>query len=343
VIGSGRESASGRLLSWPPLVYVGRVSYSLYLWHWPVFVFLRHWRADLHLPPVWAVGGVVASFVLSACSYRWVEQPARASSTPFRRVLLVYLATALVILLAAGAALVAKGLPERLPPRVVAIARGHDAYAPLAHRCTSVGFDYALKHCHIGPAGEPQLLLWGDSHAAAISEGVGLGSHMPGIVVSMGACPPVPDWPRGEFPVACREANARALQFAERDPRIRIVVLSAYWTYLDRAPAYWQSEQRVVDRLNAEGKTVMLVAGVPDPGVDVPWASAIRERWGRPPLRLRCASAVVPLRGVMLVDVSDGFCREPASALYSDSSHPSRYAGLTIIAPAIERALHARR
>jgi hypothetical protein len=302
-------------------------------------VFLRHWRADLQLPPGWAFAGIGAAFLLSACSYRWIEQPARASSTPFRHVLLGCAGAAVVVVLAAGVAIAAKGLPQRLPDRVVATAGGHDAFAPLAHRCTSVGFDAALRKCRIGPPGAPQLMLWGDSHAAAISEGVGLGAGVPGFVVSMGACPPLPDWPRGEFPVACRQTNARALQFAERDPHVRFVVLNAYWSYLDRDPVYWRSEQTVVDRLIAAGKKVFVVAGVPDPGVDVPWASAIRQRWGRAPLRLRCGSGSIPLRGATLVDVSKGFCRQPALALYSDSSHPSRHAGLTVIAPAMRRAI----
>jgi len=126
--------------------------------------------------------------------------------------------------------------------------------------------------------------------------------------------------------------QCRRSSVAERNPRIRVVVLNAYWFYLDRDPIYWRSEQRVVDQLRTAGKTVVVIAGVPDPGVDVPWASGIRERWGRPPLRLSCPKAAIPLSRVVLVDVSDAFCGKPVSSLYSDNSHPSRYAGLAIIA-----------
>lgn len=47
--------------------------------------------------------------------------------------------------------------------------------------------------------------------------------------------------------------------------------------------------------------------------------------------------------GITLVDVSEGFCRSPSFELYSDNSHPSRYAGLAIIAPAIRAALQTGR
>ncbi|WP_407828806.1 acyltransferase family protein [Sphingomonas sp.] len=343
LIGGGPSSITGRSLSFGPLVYVGRLSYSLYLWHWPIFVLLRHWRADVELPPAWDIGGIALAVLLSVVSFRWIEQPARERSTRFRLVLVPCLVGAAAILLASAIAIAGKGLPQRLPPAVVKIAFAHDAYAPLAHRCTTVSFGYALEHCRIGPAGEPQLLLWGDSHAAAVSEAVAQGTRMPGLVISTGACPPVPDWPGGEVPGACRTNNARALQLAERDRHMTTVVLSAYWLALETGPPtqFWQSEQQMIDRLNAAGKTVVVVAGVPDPGSDVPWSSAIRQRFGRPPLNLTCPKAHIPLHGIILVDVSAAFCGQPAYMLFSDSNHPSRYAGLAIIAPAIRKAMQA--
>ncbi|HXR45754.1 MAG TPA: acyltransferase family protein [Pseudolysinimonas sp.] len=71
----------GRLLQTAPLRWVGRRSYGLYLWHWPVFVLLA-----AALPawprvggPGWALGGIAAAVtvVAAALSYRFVEQPIR--------------------------------------------------------------------------------------------------------------------------------------------------------------------------------------------------------------------------------------------------------------------------
>jgi peptidoglycan/LPS O-acetylase OafA/YrhL len=67
----------GRLLAAQPLVQVGKVSYSLYLWHWPVVVFGR-WTSGMETP-----GELLLAFLLScalAClSYRFVESPIRYS------------------------------------------------------------------------------------------------------------------------------------------------------------------------------------------------------------------------------------------------------------------------
>ena len=346
IIAGGPTAASSRAIAYRPLVYVGRISYSLYLWHWPIFVFLRHWNADPHLSPAFSLLGIAAATGLSVLTYHWIEQPARDRSTPFRRVLLPSVLAAAAILIASAIAVAGRGLPGRLPDRAVQIARGHESYAPLAHACTDIGFESALKNCRIGPPGPAQILLWGDSHAAAISEAVAIALDRPGVIVSTGACVPTLVWAHPDFDrryrALCTDINDRALQLAETDPRITTVVLSAYWLVAEeelKGEPVWSSVQRLVDRLNKAGKIVVVVAGVPDPVVDVPWASAIRERFGRPPFTLRCDPARIPLDGVILIDVSAPFCAQPAHILYSDSSHPSRHAGRSIIAPAIRARL----
>ena len=66
-----------RLLSIAPMQYVGAISYSLYLWHWPLLIFAA---ATLGPLAMWQSILVVAfAFLPSAVSYRWVEEPFRRS------------------------------------------------------------------------------------------------------------------------------------------------------------------------------------------------------------------------------------------------------------------------
>lgn len=66
-----------RVLGWRGLVLVGRLSYSLYLWHWPVFVLFR-WTCGLETA-VTRLAAVTLAFMLAFASYHWVENPLRHS------------------------------------------------------------------------------------------------------------------------------------------------------------------------------------------------------------------------------------------------------------------------
>ncbi|MDG1357399.1 MAG: acyltransferase family protein, partial [Akkermansiaceae bacterium] len=71
-----RQTYAGKLLSMRPLVFIGLVSYSFYLWHWPILVFLKHIVIDVNL--AWKMAVLIGSMLLSVLSWKYVE-------TPFRR------------------------------------------------------------------------------------------------------------------------------------------------------------------------------------------------------------------------------------------------------------------
>jgi peptidoglycan/LPS O-acetylase OafA/YrhL len=77
LIGAGPQAVVNRsLLGSALLVFIGRISYSLYLWHWPLFAFARElWGPEL---PNTALAAIAAlTFVAAYASYRWVELPLR--------------------------------------------------------------------------------------------------------------------------------------------------------------------------------------------------------------------------------------------------------------------------
>ncbi|MEZ5274496.1 MAG: SGNH hydrolase domain-containing protein [Ilumatobacteraceae bacterium] len=83
------SAGPGGLLSWRPLVRLGDISYSVYLWHWPLLVIVEARWGALSVP--WSVAVVAASILPAALSYRFVEQPGQrlaAFATPRRAVLL---------------------------------------------------------------------------------------------------------------------------------------------------------------------------------------------------------------------------------------------------------------
>ena len=106
------QDITSRLLGSRPFVFVGLLSYSFYLWHYPVFAFFRI------ISPTYSVydiaGWIVLAFALSATSYYFVERPFRRT-LPFRAVLAFVGATSLVAALFSVQMIRAGGYPDRMP------------------------------------------------------------------------------------------------------------------------------------------------------------------------------------------------------------------------------------
>ena len=115
--GDGRDLATRLLLS-RPIVFVGLVSYSLYLWHWPVLVFGR-----LSTTGAFGVGATLAaSFALAVLSWRFVERPFRRKNAVSRRSLFAAAAVGSAVASAFGITLdVRDGVPARLPEEAMRV------------------------------------------------------------------------------------------------------------------------------------------------------------------------------------------------------------------------------
>ncbi len=183
--GDERRSPLVAALSSRPMLWIGRVSYSLYLWHWPVFTLMR-WTCGLESAPQ-MVAAVGATFALAAISNRYVEQPTRYSRTLARLPRIAVVACALVTV-GLGWTL-AKGLSDAraiLSPSIVTrnLADWHsDPITTVPDRpgCSlqvlgeMIGdakkvsiISYARTGCPDPHERPPRIIVMGDSHAQAL-------------------------------------------------------------------------------------------------------------------------------------------------------------------------------
>ena len=106
----------GRLLGWKPLVGIGLVSYSAYLWHQPLFAFAR--IRSLDEPPQWLMAGLaVLALLLAWGTWRFVERPFRDQALVSRRRIFTAALVGSLALIGAGAFFdLTGGLPGRIAP-----------------------------------------------------------------------------------------------------------------------------------------------------------------------------------------------------------------------------------
>ena len=194
--GQGEKiSIVSKALSLGPVAFVGLISYSLYLWHWPLLVFARYWNIH-ELSSAQAASIVTASFVLAAFSWAYVEQPFRHKQTLIsRQLLFAGAATAVVVVIVGGMLDVrSRGFPGRLSPEALAIARSAktpDVEKALQRSCTLARPD---NRCVVGAQVQPSYAIWGDSHAIAMVPALAemAGQHGKSIKAFVAdGCPPV--------------------------------------------------------------------------------------------------------------------------------------------------------
>lgn len=170
-------STVGRAFALAPVTFVGRISYSLYLWHWPVIVFTDTALLTSNEQPLVKAAEVAVSFVLAALSWRFVEQPFRTGSAAWstRSVLLGGLVAIGAALSAAGSLLALHGLPGRYSPQEQAIGAYLALDVERAYRrgtCFRVVQNARIApDCYVPRTGKPVVLLLGDSHAAHLWPG----------------------------------------------------------------------------------------------------------------------------------------------------------------------------
>ena len=162
-------SSIGKILSLKPMVFIGKISYSLYLWHWPVIVFLKYIYIK-EVPTVLMVGALVLSFVLAWLSWKFIETPFRKKQVyATRRPLFVFAAVLSAVFIGLGAWLYSSGgVPSRFPPDVIRHAKEDNPLSKLR------GLDQLERDGAPPIVGDtesseqPRLLLWGDSHAMSL-------------------------------------------------------------------------------------------------------------------------------------------------------------------------------
>lgn len=301
VIAAGPDNVISRVFSWRPIAFIGLISYSLYLWHWPVWVFASH---ILTRPPhgFEILGCLALTLALSVLSWKFIEQPFRRKNAVAQRPLFAMAGAAMaVVCLFSGVAMATKGLPQRFDAKVLEIA-SQDSPRGIKDRCFGIKPGKVSVHTLCGIGAEKQaasFVLWGDSHAEAIITPVAdIAKHhnRRGLFAGSPSCAPLVGVDRYDAP-ECRAFNDRVLAMILRHKEITTVILMARWgknaqgtAYgseghgfvaigddlgrakkpSDNAAIFARGLERTVDALRADGRQVLLVGPVPEIGFTVP-------------------------------------------------------------------------
>ncbi|WP_136420203.1 acyltransferase family protein [Herbaspirillum sp. ST 5-3] len=257
------------ILASRPFVFVGLISYSLYLWHWPIFSFLRYRKIDFSVPVIAAA--IALAFALAYLTWQCVESPIRRNKTiRFRKAFLqLYLVPAAAFMTVGLYSYVTEGAPNRFSSEMRDLISSYSFERDLARACSIRAEDYQkvtmahlVEHCAFGDMNRKKadILLIGDSHANHFKpfvEQLAKDAGLKAVFHVQGGCFPTDLPPSGvkaaEEASTCQKRNEDLLALAGN---FKYVVVAGFWSEPGRH--FDQKIPQLVDRIMRMGATPVL-------------------------------------------------------------------------------------
>jgi peptidoglycan/LPS O-acetylase OafA/YrhL len=307
----GGATITGRCLSLPPMRYIGLMSYSLYLWHWPILVFCR-----MLLPegPAWNETSILLCVISGAgvLSWRYIERPFRRSIRVSRREIFLATGLAASLALVIGASLwLSDSAAFRVAPQARRFQAAQGDINPDRRRCDSPSVERITRGeiCKLGATtGPTHAALLGDSFGDALAPGISAAAAARGERVAIyshsGCRPYVGLTSEG----TCRQRAEASVRAIASDPNITLVIYVQRWSAhvegirlgATRQPAKYMRDaytavpgpdenlrvfHRSLDRtIKALGRRrIVVITGMPEQDVVVPFSAFARAQLGLQP------------------------------------------------------------
>lgn len=348
------------VLARSPLIWIGLISYPLYLWHWPLLVF----GAMIKFNPLTLLerGLILAASGLFAwATYRYVERPFRFGIENRRKIF--GLGTAMAMIAAAGIAVVwGRGFDFRLPSEIRAMAGVETENKKWrAHQCLlDLSRETNFADSCVERDRRPLVLIWGDSMGGALLPGLRNAQEQRGFAIAQltsSSCIPALGVDIAGVP-NCRAINDKVLSLV-KEIKPDIVVLHGAWEkHLDHVA-------QTVDALRREtGARVVVLGGVPIWRRGLPsevlrhfliHRALIPERWpeSAPAVPDAVMRGKVEPLGAIFISASDALCNaqgcltrignDAADLTASDKVHLTEKGSIYLVQSIIDRVLGAQR
>lgn len=311
--GGDEGSSIGRLLSVRPIVFIGLISYSLYLWHWPLIVFCKYLLVrEMSLAETFAL--LTAILVVSVISWHYIEKPFRTKKIfPLKKQLIRYSVLSSAAIAFIGLYVVLQnGLPNRYKWYEDTLTNElQNTNWKKWGECQNVTHRVKQRQelCSIGDVNQDaSFLFWGDSHARALLPAIdnyAQEHNVAGKIATQSACPPLLGIER-ENRLSCHRFNNSVIEYLSDFEKIETVFLSARWALASEGTRFKSEKgssiklrdlinnehksnndlfklgvERTINTLLNMNKKVVIIGPIPEIGFDVPTINFISQLQGR--------------------------------------------------------------
>lgn len=273
-----QDSLLNRYLITKPVQIVGLCSFSLYLWHWPILVFLKYVYVDSVPETILAIA-LLATIIISYLSWKYIENPFR-NLIPSKFFIFIIFLVFFILIAYSSIVLALKGLPNRDSNLANSLAYAVDSN----YRCPPSTYRLygASRSCLIGDVKKvPRLALLGNSHAQmyapAIIESLNR-HHQAGLIIPLNGCLPTIDL---NISLECLKMAQKNFQTIEKDNDLKTIIIAMTWysnNLVDEFgtavvdPDFIYREKSIIsliEELAKAGKSVYLVGPIAIPNFDL--------------------------------------------------------------------------
>lgn len=279
IIFSGHYGTSPvfRLLSMQTMVWVGLISYSAYLWHWPLIAFYRY--GFTHIDFISGTAIFILTMLLAYVSFRFLETPLRHSNKSFLKVLFSYFLIptgATAVIAVAAMKFDGYGLRALSEEYRVTLEALRDENRPAYYYDYVCQTQVVTRHeadmldcvINVGLESKIDTILWGDSNAAHYIGIIGSFARDKGFSfrnLQVGSCPPIYS-EISEFVDAKRLEDCKQslpIIFETLDKYQNIIVSASWTSYQSKSPDFIESFFETAKRIASKGKNLIIIGKAP--------------------------------------------------------------------------------
>jgi peptidoglycan/LPS O-acetylase OafA/YrhL len=236
-------SIGNRILSLPPLVLVGRFSYSAYLWHWPIVSYYRVYVSERQFTATETASLILASLVSGYLSYRFIEERFRYAKLPASKTIIIGGTTVAAMAAVPFAVYLLQGFPHRISIEAQSIT---DMDLMWKWECTEKIRPFREtdeSFCVVGApwdAATAKGLVWGDSHSlhwAPVLEPLARERGLSLLIAPL-ECPPYLNaaWVQESYPKfpnftdTCTQKHLMTVAWLQAESDVSLIIMAAAWS-----------------------------------------------------------------------------------------------------------------
>lgn len=252
------QGVANQILVNRPMVWVGELSYSLYLWHWPILALLRYYTGAQVLDISIGLLFIALTVLVSTLSFYWVEVPLRFHSTSVKKIL----AYGVLIIITLGSTFFNDSINRALSP--VSLPIKFQRYADPAIICHGKIIGDCLKG---DISSDKEVLVLGDSHAAMLNtffDHLGNELGFKARIITASSCVSIPGFDYQRIVEWARKPCLAQIDEVEKYlPKAKIIFVSAYWSWHLKSKEFNSALINFLEEENKFNRKIYLFEQIP--------------------------------------------------------------------------------